>query len=233
MTYNNIINYPQADVAVMEPRGRTTGDVWIGGAADLAWAAARSAGLLDRVSFVAVDDTGHVPDLPPLRALLEHLPGHKWGQSVLWTPAFGKASDQVLQAYAERPAMLRVGEAVFGCKVRYDVERPEDVAARVVSYAEKYPRLSLLVFADESEALREALARSDLVSDRLGKQLNAWNRIEVAPNRQSWSSRDTVDVVLHADAPPSREERRPPLSHAVVQFHSLIISCTHRSYTSY
>lgn len=171
----------------------------------------KQGGKLVHLSFLAFDNLGFWAEAPAVRRLVQQLPRHKWGPSLVWLHKWNASLLPALGSVAAAPLSLRGADSAWGAAVLHEAMKASEVKDRVAYYMHQYPRLRVLVFANQPALVMAVLRRADVQRrsanpDAAGAASNRSTAV-VASNRKAWPAGGQIyDVVLHADAPPSQEE---------------------------
>mmetsp|Transcript_3770 Transcript_3770/g.11009 ORF Transcript_3770/g.11009 Transcript_3770/m.11009 type:complete len:750 (+) Transcript_3770:55-2304(+) len=171
--------------------------------------------ILSHISLVVFDDLGFWVQAreSDVRGILQGLPAHRWGPTVAWLHRWNASLAPALGAFTDAPVTLRAADSIWGARVHYEAVNASEAAAVATRYMHRHPRLSILFFADDAAASRQALSRVD-TQRRLGPSTaeNAAGRgarVEVVSNREPWQPEPpsrTFELTVHVDPPPSSEE---------------------------
>lgn len=180
-------------------------DVLLGETFELLAAAEAKLGLFQRVAFVAVEDLAYYAKFDKLARLLAHLPSHRWGQSVIWSPRLNEELEPALRAFTHDPAILSIGNSVSNVGVTHERILVSQVAQRIAGLVQRYTRIRVQVFVEDPEALQQSLALSD-TEDRLTAPESSLQKVSVVASDKPIVGNSMFDLVVHADPPPSRRE---------------------------
>lgn len=189
----------------LQKKLRLDADVLLGSGNEVLAAAESNPGLLRRVSYVAVDDLTFFAKSNSFTKLLGHLPGHRWGQSVVWTPRRTEDDEETVAAYTHDPAILSLGNSVSNTGVTHEITKASQVSDRIANLVQRYTRIRVLVFAREPTKIRDVLALSD-TDGRLTAPDSSPKKVSVVASEEPWAGDGQFDLVVHADPPPSRNE---------------------------
>jgi len=181
--------------------------VMVGSPSELLNAASEHPNMFSRVSFVAVDnlEASNEKGLE-LHSLLQLLPSHKWGPSLIWTPHLSADLQSVVLAFAEHPSFVQVGTSVWNPQLRNEVHNLTEVQSRATVLVHRYPGFRVAVFADDPEAMKAKIQSSDSQA-RLSAQEGNAAYVAVLPNQEKFTQKIVpFDVMVHVDAPPDRKE---------------------------